>query len=310
MNSKTVLKFGSNGGTNKYVYTKDSVYLTEDQRQFYEDNGFLVIKNLVDWKLLDECKQKFTDFCNNNSPTVNVSFLMKDKYLKNQNIKGEYSVNKIQDYLFDDVFFKYASNKIMVDIVQSIIGPNITACSSMIVNKPPNSTDDFSRHPLHQDLLYFSFRPANGIVGVWTAMEKVHEKNGCLFVIPGSHKGSLYKHDYPLVAFHEAIGMDHIPTVNIIMEKGDTIFFHPLLLHGSRPNHTQGFRKAISCHYADSTSRFINIKGTTQEIIIKDLVDIMNARGYGSISINTFFKLKSRLIRGEPGSFQNMDSHL
>ncbi|KAF5293624.1 hypothetical protein FQA39_LY03109 [Lamprigera yunnana] len=235
---------------------------------------------------------------------------MRDAYLKEQNIKGEYSVNKIQDFLFDDVFFKYASYKAMINIVQSIIGPNITGCNSMVVNKPPNSTDDFSRHPLHQDLHCFSFRPANGIVGVWTAMEKVHEKNGCLFVIPGSHKGSLYKHDYPAVAFHGVIGMDDIPTVNIIMEKGDTIFFHPLLLHGSGPNHTQGFRKAISCHYADSMSRFISVKGTTQEIIEKDLVDIVNARGYGPMPLDMFFKLKSRLIRGELGSFQNMDSHL
>ncbi len=30
------------------------------------------------------------------------------------------------------------------------------------------------------------------------------------------------------------------------MDAGDTIFFHPLLIHGSGPNLTQGFRKAIS----------------------------------------------------------------
>ncbi|KAF5293665.1 hypothetical protein FQA39_LY03150 [Lamprigera yunnana] len=39
----------------KYFYTKDSVFLTDEQRQFYEDNGYIIIKNLVDAKLLDEC---------------------------------------------------------------------------------------------------------------------------------------------------------------------------------------------------------------------------------------------------------------
>lgn len=31
--------------------------------------------------------------------------------------------------------------------------------------------------------------------------------------------------------------------VHLVMEKGDTVFFHPLLIHGSGQNRTQGFRK-------------------------------------------------------------------
>lgn len=52
-----------------------------------------------------------------------------------------------------------------------------------------------------QDLHYFPFRPAERIVASWTAMEPVHERNGCLFVIPGTHKGYLYPHHYPDVCF-------------------------------------------------------------------------------------------------------------
>jgi ectoine hydroxylase-related dioxygenase (phytanoyl-CoA dioxygenase family) len=33
------------------------------------------------------------------------------------------------------------------------------------------------------------------------------------------------------------------PRVHLVMEKGDTVFFHPLLIHGSGRNKTQGFRK-------------------------------------------------------------------
>lgn len=54
-----------------------------------------------------------------------------------------------------------------------------------------------SRHPMHQDLHYFPFRPADRIVCSWTAMEKVHRENGCLVVLPGSHHGTLQEHDYP-----------------------------------------------------------------------------------------------------------------
>lgn len=31
--------------------------------------------------------------------------------------------------------------------------------------------------------------------------------------------------------------------VHLEMEKGDTVFFHPLLIHGSGMNQTEGFRK-------------------------------------------------------------------
>lgn len=54
-----------------------------------------------------------------------------------------------------------------------------------------------SRHPMHQDLHYFPFRPVDKIVCAWTAMEKVNRQNGCLVVLPGTHTGTLNEHNYP-----------------------------------------------------------------------------------------------------------------
>lgn len=54
-----------------------------------------------------------------------------------------------------------------------------------------------SRHPMHQDLHYFPFRPADRIVCAWTAMERVNRQNGCLVVLPGTHTSTLQEHDYP-----------------------------------------------------------------------------------------------------------------
>ena len=45
--------------------------------------------------------------------------------------------------------------------------------------------------------------------------------------------------------------------IHLEMERGDTVFFHPLLIHGSGANRTMGFRKAISCHYSASESNYI-----------------------------------------------------
>ena len=66
----------------------------------------------------------------------------------------------------------------------------------MLINKPPGVD---GRHPLHQDLLYFPFRPADRIIGTWTAMVPCDRTNGCLVVVPGSHKGPLLEHENTIV---------------------------------------------------------------------------------------------------------------
>lgn len=63
------------------------------------------------------------------------------------------------------------------------------------------------------------------------------------------------------------------------MEKGDTVFFHPILIHGSGMNHTNGFRKAISCHYSSADMDYIDIKGTSQEGIAKEIEEMAKRRG-------------------------------
>ncbi|XP_074037113.1 phytanoyl-CoA dioxygenase, peroxisomal isoform X2 [Leptinotarsa decemlineata] len=170
------------------------------------------------------------------------------------------------------------------------------------------------QYGVNKDLHYFPCRPANRIVASWTAMERVDERNGCLYVIPGSHTGPLYKHDYPEgsknALYHGVQGMDHLPKVNVVMEKGDSVFFHPLLLHGSGPNFTKGFRKAISCHYADSNCTLINVSNTTQENLAKEVEDVVEKRGGSRVNFGDIFKARSRLVRGDPGVLQQFDSHL
>ncbi|CAH1164529.1 unnamed protein product, partial [Phaedon cochleariae] len=303
----------------KYRYTHENSTFTEDQKLFYEKNGYIVIKNNVSHVLLDKLLQRFIDICENNVED-SITSLIKDPVLKKKGAKGQYLVNKIQDFLYDPVLWDYAVDKDVLDIVENIIGPNITGMHSMVINKPPDSDPDISKHPLHQDLNYFPFRPADKIVGTWTAMEDVNEKNGCLYVVPGSHKlDQLYQHEYPKGQKHFLYlgiqGMDHLPRVNVIMEKGDTIFFHPLLFHGSGQNSTKGFRKAISCHYAASDCHYINVENTIQEGLAREvtalLMKTMNFTSSNGISVfNEYFRLKSRIARGRPGNLQKLTCHL
>jgi len=82
------------------------------------------------------------------------------------------------------------------------------------------------------------------------------------------------------------------------MEKGDTVFFHPILVHGSGINKTKGFRKAISCHYASSECNYIDVEGTTQENIAREIEQIASSKGI-DCDFQSIWKYRSRLVRGE-----------
>lgn len=86
-------------------------------------------------------------------------------------------------------------------------------------------------------------------------MQKVTRQNGCLVVIPGTHTGDLLAHGYPEwlgvnKMYHGIMDYDFSDSekrVYLDMEPGDTVFFHPILIHGSGSNKTNGFRKVRSC---------------------------------------------------------------
>jgi len=290
----------------KYKYTLDaaSKKLSKKQRDFYEENGFLVIPNLVPSDLIDECKQRFLDIVD--SKVDNGSIIkMKDLSLKDRKgLPNERIYNKIQDFVWDEILGKYICADELLDYVECFTGPDVRAVHSMLINKPPDSGNKTSRHPLHQDLHYFPFRPADRIVAAWTAMEKVNDENGCLVVQPGTHKLPLQQHDYPEWGdggvnkmYHGIRGAENNPRIHLHMEKGDTVFFHPLLIHGSGTNRSTNFRKALCCHYATSHIDYIDVAGTSQENIAKEVEDIAARRGMVMDFID-LWRFRSRDVRG------------
>ncbi|KAK2147464.1 hypothetical protein LSH36_551g00013 [Paralvinella palmiformis] len=332
----------------EFVYSRGGI-LTPEQRHFYEENGFLVIKKLVSEDKIDVYRERFQKICDGEIYVPGMT-VMKDVSVAKTHAhdKGEKFVNKIQSFENDDVLFQYCRLPEVLQYIQSFIGPDCMAMHTMVINKPPDPGTKTSRHPMHQDLHYFPFRPAHKIVCAWTAMQKVTRDNGCLVVIPGTHKGELAEHAYPdwEVMYDlnfEACGCQQfrfwceaaavrdtylfyntlqggvnkayhgVKSYNpdmerlwVEVEEGDTVFFHPLLLHGSGSNKTQNFRKSISCHYAASDCEYIDVKGTTQELIANEVHDII-AKKLGKdvaehIDFRDVWRYRARLVCGNEGT--------
>ncbi len=237
---------------------------TAEERQHYDDHGYVVVRKLFDPSELEILSRRLLSIVEQEVEPAPGMLVMRDVMVAKGAVKPgspAEGIAKIQDLHADSIFFDtYMSNPALLDRVQCLTGPDIKSIHSMLINKPPNVD---GRHPFHQDLLYFPFRPASSIVAAWTALQTCDRENGCLAVVPGTHRGELLEHVNPdwkwlNFAYFGAGSVGADPRrVHLEMEAGDTVFFHPLLLHGSGRNRSSGYRRAISAHYASAACRFL-----------------------------------------------------
>lgn len=238
--------------------------LDAEQRRFYDENGYLLVRGFFDPKELEPWSERFLAICEGRVPPAEDMLVMRDVMVAKGAVKPTSklaAIAKIQDFHNDPVLFGgYAKHPKLLDWVEKFVGPDIKSIHNMLINKPPGVD---GRHPLHQDLLYFPFRPADRIVASWTALEPCTRENGCLVVVPGTHKGELLEHEVPdwdyvnfLYVGVKGVG-DTTQRIHLEMEPGDTVFFHPILLHGSGQNRSSGFRRAISAHFASARCQYV-----------------------------------------------------
>lgn len=229
--------------------------LSQQQIDQYFDQGFLVLRQLIDAQFLDGLDRRFLDYAQGHIELPEAMKIMQDVMVVKKAVEPKtpvHAVNKLLCLENDDALFAFARHPDLVAAVQSLVGNTLYSLSSNVFNKPPGVD---GRHPMHQDLRYFRLRPADHIVGVWTAMLPARRETGCLAVLPGSHRQGLLEHrlpdwDYVNHGFYALPDIDRSPRVHVELEPGDTLLFHPLIIHGSGHNRSDGFRRAISVHYA------------------------------------------------------------
>ena len=232
--------------------------LDAEQIEFYWKHGYVVAREVYDEASLSRWLDRFLDLLEGRVAPAEHMLVMRDvmvaKGAVTPGTRAE-AIAKVQDFDGDEVLYSYVEDARTRALVEPILGNDLLSIHTMLINKPPHVD---GRHPLHQDLLYFPLRPADKIAAVWTALERVTKENGCLVVVPGTHRGELLAHENPdwewlnLAYFGaKGVGAD-TERVHLEMDPGDTVVFHPLLLHGSGRNCTSSFRRAISAHYASA----------------------------------------------------------
>ena len=231
--------------------------LSPDQQEQYWRDGYVVVSDLFSDAELDRWHARVRGLARGEVPPPENMVLVKDVEVAKgakELADPEHVICKINFFEHDPVLMEYGRHEGLIDAVSSLLGDDVTFVNSMCITKPPEVD---ARHPLHQDLLYFGFRPADAMLGTWTALEDATRENGCLAVLPGSHKGELLDHEMPdwdfvNAGFLGAKGFDASNRVHLPMKRGETLLFHSLLIHGSGTNRTDGFRRIVSTHYAQT----------------------------------------------------------
>jgi phytanoyl-CoA hydroxylase len=166
------------------------------------------------------------------------------------NKNNEFGVEVWQpDRVPDEIFRVVIRSSPMVAVLRALIGPNVDFLSIKPVLKSAAVTE---ASPWHQDRLYWG---GSEKVSVWIALDRATVDNGCLKVVPGSHKMAFTHESVATDGFAHRITNETIadlPVTTAELEPGDALFFSDLTVHASHPNRIGADRWALIPTYRNA----------------------------------------------------------
>lgn len=220
--------------------------LTEEQVNFYQENGYLSgIKMLEEWQVDELCRQQaeiadpthpghhlFYEFHTNESTDP-------DSVLFHS--LGHWRITKgFHDIVWNPIFVKAAS--------QLLGNVSVRLWHNQLFCKPAKHGGVVA---WHQDYSYWTCTKPMQHLTCWVGLDDATTENGCLHYIPGSHRWGLL--DRPnlagdmngLMEFLNDEQKAAFKPVPIELKKGYATFHHPLLVHGSYENKSNRSRRAF-----------------------------------------------------------------
>jgi ectoine hydroxylase-related dioxygenase (phytanoyl-CoA dioxygenase family) len=193
---------------------------------------------------------------------------------------------------YDTWFLTVAREPAILDMVEQVIGSDFALWNSSFFAKPAKIG---TRTPWHQDGEYWPIKPL-ATCTVWIALDASTTENGCLRVIPGSHRSKqLARHnrsDAPNIALNLELdknAFDESKAIDIVLQPGEVSLHDVYLYHGSEPNLSDHPRRGMTLRYMPTSSVYCHDDDTRFE-----------RKGRLEMSNRTIF-----LMRGSDKSGQN-----
>jgi non-haem Fe2+, alpha-ketoglutarate-dependent halogenase len=153
--------------------------------------------------------------------------------------------------------FDLATRPAVLDVVEDLIGPDILVHTTSLFCKQPHDPAFVS---WHQDA--HNWRLDNPrLVTAWVALTESTAANGCMRVIPGTHRKRMEHEARPhrdnmlATGLSVAESVDESSAVDFVLEPGQMSLHHADLVHGSHGNRSGGKRIGFAIRYASPSVR-------------------------------------------------------
>lgn len=148
----------------------------------------------------------------------------------------------------DYVFTEWLLDPGLRGRLRQLLGPRLVcplAHHNCIMTKHPDFSSDTG---WHQDIRYWAFQRPE-LVSVWLALVPETGRNGCLQVMPGSHRWQIGPDQLDADSFFR----DDLPKNQALtagrrlveLAPGDVLFFHALTLHAATRNHSRETKYSV-----------------------------------------------------------------
>ena len=161
-------------------------------------------------------------------------------------------------HLLHPALFDLALDGRVLDAVEPILGPDILVWSAALFAKGPDSTKFVS---WHQDSTYWGLEPPD-ILTAWIALTPSTPANGCMRVVPGSHRLGQLTHadgfadDNMLSRGQEVqVEVDEADAHDIVLKPGEMSLHHVRIVHGSQSNRSAVPRVGFAVRYIPTRCR-------------------------------------------------------
>ena len=220
--------------------------LDQNQKKFYEDNGYLLLKGVFSKKeaksYRDEAHALISRVSQRGSVEATWDSASKITMAKTQ-LKHCHNV-QFESALFSQLIVDAR----LTDVVAEIIGsPNVQLHHNKLFIKPPAKGSPF---PMHQDYPFFPHANHSMIAAI-IHFDDAPEEKGCVRVVPGSHKQGPIKHEEDRGFY---LPFDQYPLESSVIceaEAGDVLFFSYLTIHGSGVNISDEARTTLLVQMRD-----------------------------------------------------------
>ena len=263
--------------------------LTPDQLTHFEEEGYLLLKGLLDPQTdLQPVTQEYTDVLDRLARELYENGEIASTYdhlpFGKRLMKVYQDSGKVHAQYFDcslpqlgtredspiwvgpEVFHSLRNEKLL-DIIENLIGPEIYSNPVQHIRiKPPeyviqngaiDSRTGFvagfavGATPWHQDNgVVLPGADDTNMLTVWFPLTEATVENGCLQIIPRSHKSGVRHHCSSNIGLY--VRDEHLELDNVLtcpMSPGDVLFLHRRTCHSSLPNKSDDVRVSLDLRY-------------------------------------------------------------